>query len=106
MTAILGWPPAADRHTPRVSDVVVVTWEQVDRPRSGGAIRSLRLLQALAPRCDLHVVLIGPDVDEDLLRDVSGAASVASFPLPPRPLQTRWWAVQRSWPLEVSRRWS
>lgn len=85
--------------------MLVVTTEASPDPRSGGEIRTLRLLQALCQIADVTVAVVAVPTDPDRLRDVSGACEVVVRATPNSPVQARLLAVRRCWPLTSARWW-
>jgi glycosyltransferase involved in cell wall biosynthesis len=82
--------------------VVWVTTELSGRPRSGGTLRSLRLLAAVAERLPVDVVVVGPgeasydtEVPARSVRRFAGRSGLAA----------RATALLRGWPTTVSRAW-
>ena len=83
-----------------------VTPEISASPRSGGVLRSHRLLCSLAQAHEVSVVAVGSVVDCEAVRVSTGAVDVACFPNQASPLAKRAVAVARSWPLASSRVWN
>lgn len=73
-------------------------------PRSGGGLRSLRLIQAISGHWPVDVVNVGPGLDVDAYQRVSGAATATAV-LPDAPSRPRLaaMAVSRQFPLPVCR---
>lgn len=80
--------------------VTWVTTELSGRPRSGGTLRTLRLLSAVSARLPVDVVVVGPSSYEDevparSVRRFAGRAGLAA----------RFVASSRGWPVTVARAW-
>jgi glycosyltransferase involved in cell wall biosynthesis len=88
-----------------MSGVVFVTPEVDARPTSGGAIRTLQLLKAIAGALPTEVVVVGHATDAAALRETSGARSVRLFPGAGGLTARRRAAVHR-WPLNAARWWT
>ncbi|MCU1589882.1 MAG: group 1 glycosyl transferase [Frankiales bacterium] len=86
-------------------EVVFVTSEVDPAPTSGGSIRTLNLVTALARRARTHLVVVGHQPDVAELRRVTKAVSVQTYPASTG-LATRVRAYARGWPLSTSRWWS
>jgi glycosyltransferase involved in cell wall biosynthesis len=87
--------------------IAYVTPDVSASPRSGGALRSTRLLQALTEDHEVHVLLVHDDVArEETLAAVTGAASARVFPRPHASVGNRVRSVTRRWPLWSSRIWT
>jgi len=87
-----------------VRPVVWVTSEASPQPRSGGTIRTQRLLAALASATPVDLVVIGDEVDADALAAATGAASVRWFPTLRAPVN-RPVAARHGWPVPTARCW-
>jgi glycosyltransferase involved in cell wall biosynthesis len=94
---------AADRRR-----FVWVTPESVDRPRSGGALRSARLVAALAKAADEVAVVVVSDapIDVEATKAALGVASVEWFGRDLRGVARRVHALRRRWPLSAAGAWS
>ena len=74
-------------------------------PRSGGELRSLRLAQSLASRCELTIIVVGPATDVGSLTRATGAHEVLWFP-GCTGARGRLLAFSHRWPLAVARAWN
>ena len=87
---------------------VWVTPEAIDVPRSGGAIRTGRLITALSAHAEVTAVLIAdaPEtVDVDAVHAL-GARAVHVFGRPHRGANRRALAARRRWPLSAAGAWN
>jgi len=84
--------------------VLVVTSECAATPRSGGEIRTHRLISALARRARVRVVVLR-DTDAEALRVATGADRVDVAGPPPGAARARLRALWRLWPLTTARWW-
>jgi glycosyltransferase involved in cell wall biosynthesis len=86
---------------------VWVTPESVDRPRSGGALRSARLLASLASVADVDLVVVSAEpIEVGATKGALGANSVEWFGRDLRGLARRRYALRRRWPLASAGAWS
>ena len=86
-------------------EVLWVTPELPAEPRSGAALRSHRLLQALSQVAAVRLVLVG-DGDPGELARATGAASVEVFDRPRTRAGKAGVAVRRGWPTGTAAAWS
>lgn len=71
--------------------------------RSGGALRTARLIRELTSEFAVDVVVVGSaPIDARLLAEVSGAASARWLP-GTRGVAARWLALRKGWPFAVAR---
>lgn len=97
-------PPSARERPPRV---VWVTPEAGPLLRSGGGLRSARLISALTSRTEVDVVALGPSFPAEPYLSLTGARSVTSFPYEDRAVLTeRFMSLTRHQPLSSVRCWS
>ncbi|MDT7537966.1 MAG: polysaccharide biosynthesis protein PslH [Actinomycetota bacterium] len=89
-----------------VTGVVWVGSEVLAEPRSGGHLRTARLLTALARRASVEVVTTGPSSPPDELESAFPITAAYAFHGPSSGLMTRRTALVRRWPLAVARTWS
>ena len=84
-----------------MTGVLWVTTELTARPRSGGTLRTLRLLAAVAERMPVDAVVVGADDPYDAELPVR---SIRRFP-GRSGLRARRTAVRHRWPVPVARGW-
>ena len=85
-------------------EVVWVTPEMDWRGRSGGAIRTLRLLEAVSARLPVHFIVAGGPVLGSPPRDLNLASVHAFSGL--RGIRARGKALRAGWPTYMSRTWN
>ena len=91
---------------PPPTKVVWITPQADPDARSGGAQRTLRLLEELAKTFDVEVIVVGdPRVDAERLKAVTGVAEAVWFP-GPHAVRARFLCLRHGWPLAVARMWN
>jgi len=85
--------------------VVWVTPSLSAEARSGGEIRTQRLLTALNQEVPVELVAVGARSSVGALRAATGCATVHTFPIESSGLRKRVRAVRRDWPLKSSGWW-
>ncbi len=88
-----------------MAHVIWVTPDFAAHPRSGGAIRSHRIVSALAQEHDVDLVVVGVCGEPDLVQVTTGVRSLRTYP-PTRGVRARMHAWCRGWPLAAARAWN
>jgi glycosyltransferase involved in cell wall biosynthesis len=87
-------------------DIGWVTSEIEASPRSGGALRTHRLVREASKFHRVRLFVVGGVDDPDAVCASTGALRVDPLPTPSNPLAVRRQSLQRRWPLYFSRVWT
>lgn len=86
----------------RRDSILFVTPSLSAEARSGGEVRTQRLLQALSAAAPVELVALGARSSADELKAATGCQVVHAFPVEQSGLRKRLRALRRCWPLPVS----